>query len=206
MRNLVICSLLFILASMSGCDRTTGNLSSAASFTCTVVTPQNQDAEPSEGSPVVESGNFSLSSPEVIEGGMLPKEYTCDGNSSTLPLVWHGEPTGTACFALVMYTIPAPEECHWYWVLFDIPSNVHSLEKNSTKVGVLGNNSVNRRTEYAPPCSQGPGPKLYTFTLYALSAAAEFPVPASEVTRDVLLSAIRDITLARADLNVYYSR
>ena len=206
MRYLAICSLLFIIAAVSGCNRTTSNPSSTASFTSTIAIAQDQNADTSADSSIIESGNFSLSSPEVAEGGILPKEYTCDGNSSTLLLEWSDEPIGTKYFALVMYTIPSSEECHWYWVLDNIPSNVHHLEKNSTGIGVLGNNSVNGRTEYAPPCSKGPGPKLYTYTIYALSAAPEFSVPPEQVTRNALLSAIQDITLARADLNVYYSR
>jgi phosphatidylethanolamine-binding protein (PEBP) family uncharacterized protein len=137
---------------------------------------------------------------------MLPVEYTCDGSSATLPLDWSGAPANTQRFALVMYTIPGPNESHWYWVLYDIPVNLSNLAKNATGVGTLGNNSVNGRTEYAPPCSKGPGAKLYTYTLYALSAPPEFYVPAAKVSRDVLLSAIKDRTIASASLNVYYSR
>ena len=37
-------------------------------------------------------------------------------------------------------------------------------------VGTVGSNSVNDRTEYAPPHSKGPGAKTYILTVYALSA------------------------------------
>jgi phosphatidylethanolamine-binding protein (PEBP) family uncharacterized protein len=149
---------------------------------------------------------FILSSPEAVEGGMLPKEFTCDGSSSTLPLEWKGVPVGTKSLAVVMHTIPGPNESHWYWVLYNIPSDVRTLVKNVIGVGILGNNSVNKKTEYAPPCSKGPGPKLYTYTIYALSAPPQFDVPASQVSRDVLLSAIKERILGTAELNVYYSR
>jgi phosphatidylethanolamine-binding protein (PEBP) family uncharacterized protein len=149
---------------------------------------------------------FVLNSPEVAEGGQLPIDYTCDGSSSTLPLHWNGEPTNTRSFALVMYTIPGPTEIHWYWVLYNIPLNVHSLVKNVSGVGTLGNNSVNGKTEYSPPCSKGPGAKKYTYTIYALSDLPQFEVSAVNVNREVLLSAIKDMTLTSADLNVYYSR
>jgi|WetSurMetagenome_2_1015567.scaffolds.fasta_scaffold25422_2 phosphatidylethanolamine-binding protein (PEBP) family uncharacterized protein len=152
------------------------------------------------------NSEFILNSPEVSEGGQLPKDYTCDGNSSTLPLKWTGEPAGTKSFALVMYTIPSPTEIHWYWVLYNIPSSIHELVKNVSGIGMLGNNSVNGKTEYSPPCSKGPGAKQYTYTIYALSDLPQFGVPAGKVNRDILLSAIKDITLASAELNVYYSR
>jgi phosphatidylethanolamine-binding protein (PEBP) family uncharacterized protein len=162
-------------------------------------------AQPSDNSTVAAT-TLILRSPEAVDGGTLPVHCSCDGDSSTLPLEWSGEPAGTKCFALVMYTIPSPGESHWYWVLYDIPAGVHSLASNMTGGGTLGTNSVNRRTEYAPPCSQGPGAKLYTMTLYALSEASVFSVPASNVSRDVLLSAIQDRTLASASMNLHYAR
>jgi phosphatidylethanolamine-binding protein (PEBP) family uncharacterized protein len=160
---------------------------------------------PSSPSPV-ENIEFVLSSPEVIEGGNLPKDYTCDGPSSILPLEWSGVPANTRSLALIMFTIPNPNESHWYWVLYNIPPDVRNLAKNVSGVGTLGNNSVNGRTEYSPPCSKGPGAKLYTFAIYALSAQPQFTVPPGKVSMDVLLSAIKDITLGTTELNVYYSR
>ncbi len=152
------------------------------------------------------TSDFVLSSPAVVEGGALPAEYTCDGDSTTLPLTWNGAPTGTKSFAVIMHHIPRSEDAHWYWVVYNIPANVTSLSKNSTGIGTLGNNSVNGRTEYAPPCSKGPGPKLYTYTVYALSAQPQLSVSASQVSREVLLEVIQDITLAHAKLNVAYTR
>jgi phosphatidylethanolamine-binding protein (PEBP) family uncharacterized protein len=152
------------------------------------------------------SSGFVLTSPDVVEGGALPTEYTCDGASATLALTWSSAPEETAGYAVIMHHIASPEDIHWYWVLYDIPVDVTSLPKNITRIGTLGNNSVNGDTAYAPPCSKGPGEKVYTYTVYALSAQPLLSVPASEVTRTVLLEAIRDITLASAELNVTYTR
>ena len=55
-------------------------------------------------------------------------------------------------------------------------------------------------------CSSGPGPKQYTFTVYALSAAPEFPVPAAEVSGPVLTEAIAGLTLAWGSLTASYTR
>jgi formylglycine-generating enzyme required for sulfatase activity/phosphatidylethanolamine-binding protein (PEBP) family uncharacterized protein len=157
--------------------------------------------------PAAESkSGFVLRSPEVTDGGTLPRDYTGDGTSSTLPLEWSGAPQGTRSFALIMHHIPAPGESKWYWILYNIPPTVTSLPKNVKGVGTLGNNSVNRRTEYAPPHSKGPGPKNYIYTVYALSAPVQLSVPPSEVNRDVLLAAMKDVTLASAELHVVYTR
>ena len=156
--------------------------------------------------PTVQSINFVLRSSEVVDGGALPRDYTCDGSSATLPLEWSGAPTGAKGFAVVMHHIPPEVTAHWYWIVYNIPPNITSLPKDVKGIGTLGNNSVNGKTEYTPPCSKGPGTKIYTYTVYALSAEPHFTVPASKVNRDVLLAAIKDRTLASAQLNVTYSR
>ncbi len=46
---------------------------------------------------------FELTSSEIEGDQLLPTEYTCDGESSTLPLSWRGMPEGTKCFALIMH-------------------------------------------------------------------------------------------------------
>jgi phosphatidylethanolamine-binding protein (PEBP) family uncharacterized protein len=149
---------------------------------------------------------FVLTSPEAAENGMLPAEYTCDGAAATLPLSWSGAPAGTQGFAVIMHHVASPQDIHWYWVLYDIPANVTQLPKNVTGIGTLGTNSVNGKTAYTPPCSKGPGPKAYTYTVYALSAPAQLSMPATQVDRATLLAFIRNITLASAELHVTYSR
>jgi phosphatidylethanolamine-binding protein (PEBP) family uncharacterized protein len=165
-----------------------------------------QTAIPEEVDQGVNSSGFTLTSPDVIEGGTLPAEYTCDGASSTQALSWSGAPTGTRGYAVLMQHIASPGDIHWYWIVYDIPAAVTSLPRNSQGIGILGTNSVNSRTEYTPPCSKGPGPKVYTYTVYALSASPQFSVPASEVNREVFLEAVQDIALASAELHVTYTR
>ncbi len=147
---------------------------------------------------------FRLTSPDIDASGVLPRAYTCDGESSTLPLAWSNAPAGTVSYAVVMHHIPGPGDVHWYWVLYNIPADVTALAANSTGVGTLGTNSVNDRNEYAPPCSKGPGPKTYTYTVYALSAMPQ--LPSSGVDRATFLAAADAITLASATLDVVYSR
>lgn len=148
---------------------------------------------------------FILRSPAVDDGGQLPVDYTGDGTSSTLPLEWSGAPAGTKSLALIMHHI-APDKAKWYWIIYNIPAQTRRLPKNVKGVGVLGNNSVNGRQEYAPPHSKGPGPKKYIYTLYALSAKPMIGVKPGEVNREVLLSAMKGRILGRAELSVFYER
>ncbi len=152
------------------------------------------------------NSGFVLRSPDVVEGGTLPTEYTGDGAAATLPLQWSGAPDETRSFAVIMHHVDPDNVAKWYWVLYDIPANTSGLPKNVTGIGTLGSNSVDRRVGYAPPHSKGPGTKKYTYTIYALSDSPQVTVPPSEVTRDVLLSAMENSILASAELNVLYTR
>jgi phosphatidylethanolamine-binding protein (PEBP) family uncharacterized protein len=107
---------------------------------------------------------------------------------------------------VVMHHIAPDNEIKWYWILYNIPATVHELARNTTGIGTLGNNSVNGQVGYEPPCSQGPGPKTYILTVYALSAPVEISVPPEQVTREVILAAMADRTLGSAQLPVTYSR
>ncbi len=170
-------------------------------------TAASSSASTSASTPSVNAtATFTLRSPAVADGGQLPKEYTGDGESATLPLEWSGLPAATRSLAVIMHHIDPEGITKWYWILYNIPADVQSLPKNVTGVGKLGNNSINGRTEYAPPHSKGPGPKTYIYTVYALSAPVKLNVEPSAVSRAVLLDAIKDCTLATAELHVVYTR
>jgi Raf kinase inhibitor-like YbhB/YbcL family protein len=149
--------------------------------------------------------SFVLSS-SAVTGDTLPVDYTCDGEGVSPPLAWSGAPAGTQSYAVIMHHVDPEGVIKWYWVLYDIPASVTSLPRGVTGVGTFGNNGVNGDTAYAPPCSQGPGAKNYVLTVYALSAAPEITVDPSAVSREVLLAAMSDRTLATAQMSVVHTR
>lgn len=153
----------------------------------------------------VRAGAFVLRSPAVKDDGALPREFTGDGDSVSPPLEWSGAPAGTRSFAVIMHH-QAPDRLKWYWVLYNIPPEVTGLPKNVQGIGTAGNNSVNNLGGYAPPHSKGPGAKTYVLTVYALASPVTPSVPPAEVGRDVLLAAMKDKILARAELSVTYDR
>ncbi len=155
--------------------------------------------------PSPRSGSFVLRSSAIKDDGVLPKEFTGDGDSLSPPLEWTGAPAGTKSYALIMHH-NAPDMVKWYWVLYNIPADVKSLPKNAKGIGTEGGNSVNKCGGYAPPHSKGPGAKTYILTVYALSAPPQINGPTSEVSREVLLAAMKDKILASAELSVTYTR
>lgn len=158
-----------------------------------------------EAAPKAAASGFALSSVDVTDG-RLTVECTCDGKSRAPALSWDKPPQGTKAFAIVMHHITKDNDTHVYMVVANIPTATRELKGGDTKVGTWGQNTVNRKNAYAPPCSQGPGDKTYTITLYALSAEAKLPAANTPLTRDALLTAIKDITISTTTLEVKYAR
>jgi len=141
--------------------------------------------------------------------GNFPKVFTCDSSGFSPGLQWSNAPTGTNSYAITMHHFPPTyptEDKHVYIVLYNIPSTVTSLPDNSKSIGSFGINTVDKKNTYTPPCSQGPGAKVYILTLYALSAAPTVSVSSSQVTMDVLLAGIRNKILDSTIMTVTYTR
>ena len=148
---------------------------------------------------------FVLTSAAFLDKATLPATYTCDGAGTSPPLAWSGVPKGTQELALVMSTM-ARDGKKWNWVLYRIPTTTRELATGETKVGTFGITSDGPNLAYSPPCSQGPGAKEYTFTLFALGAAASVPAQPSQVTGAALEEAASKALLASTSLTVSYTR
>ncbi|MFM7809363.1 MAG: YHYH protein, partial [Planctomycetota bacterium] len=136
--------------------------------------------------------------------GLLDAKYTCDGGSLSPPFEWSDLPKGTKSLALVMHHIAPGNDTHVYIVNWGIPASTKSIAAGQ-RLGAWGTNTVNGRPEYAPPCSKGPGIKVYVATLYALSAEPKL-ASGGKVTRADLLAAIKDTTLGSAAIDLKYAR
>jgi phosphatidylethanolamine-binding protein (PEBP) family uncharacterized protein len=142
----------------------------------------------------------------VGANGLLDAKFTCDGESLSPPFQWSDLPAGTKSLALTMHHIPRPgAEEHVYIVTWNIPATTKSIDAGQKNVGAWGVNTVNGRAQYAPPCSKGPGEKIYVVTLYALSGEPKLPT-SGKVTRSDLLASIKDITLGSSAIDLRYAR
>jgi len=160
-------------------------------------TPTNAPANASSG--------FTLTSSGVNAQGLLDGKYTCDGESISPPFAWSNLPAGTKSLALTIHHITPDDEERVYLVLSGIPAETKALEAAQKTIGRFGANSVNRRAEYAPPCSQGRGEKTYIATLFALSKAPAIEAGATP-TRAALLEAMKGITIGTTQLELRYAR
>jgi phosphatidylethanolamine-binding protein (PEBP) family uncharacterized protein len=141
-----------------------------------------------------------------LNNGLYPKLYTCDSLGISPGLQWSNAPSTTTNYAITMYTIPPTGDKHVYIVLYNIPSSTTSIPDNSKSIGIFGINTVDGKTTYTPPCSQGPGAKIYVLTLYALNAPPSITVPNTQVTMDILLAGIKNKIVDSAVMSVSYTR
>jgi phosphatidylethanolamine-binding protein (PEBP) family uncharacterized protein len=105
-----------------------------------------------------------------------------------------------------MHTIPPTGDKHVYFVLYNIPATTSSLPDNSKSIGIFGINTVDGKTTYTPPCSQGPGAKTYIITLYALNGSPTITVPNNQVTMDILSAGMKNKIVDSAVMSVTYTK
>jgi phosphatidylethanolamine-binding protein (PEBP) family uncharacterized protein len=157
------------------------------------------------------SSKLNITSLDVSSSGELSKANTCDGTGKSPEIAWSGAPKSTKSYVITMDTIPGPLRPgetqiskHFYLTVFNIPNTSNSISSGSTTVGTIGRNFKDDKPGYTPPCSQGPGAKTYTITVYALSS--ELSIAAQDATEDALIKAMAGKVLASGELSVTYSR
>lgn len=111
--------------------------------------------------------SFRITSPAFMDGGRIPRKYTCDGDNVAPPLEWSGVPDGSRSVAIICEDPDAPAGAFTHWVVYDIPVGKHRLYEGSS----LGHAGVNDfgNTGFGGPCP----PKQdhahhYHFRVYAL--------------------------------------
>ena len=170
-----------------------------------VTTATTSITNPTSNTPVI-ANQLKFNGNGFTNNGIYPKLYTCDSLGISPGVQWSNAPSTTTSYALTMYTIPPTGDKHVYIVLYNIPATTSSIPDNSKSIGVFGINTVDGKTTYTPPCSQGPGAKIYVLTLYALNAPPTISVPNTQVTMDILLAGMKNKIVDSAVMSVTYTR
>lgn len=150
---------------------------------------------------------MKLSSSAFVEGGLIPKTYTCDGVDISPPLSWSDVPAGAKSLALICDDPDAPVGTWVHWVAFNLPPTVTGLpeglraEKQLPAGGVQGTNSW-KRVGYGGPCPPS-GVHRYFFKLYALDTTLSL---GNQATAKELLAAMKGHVLAEAETMGRYKR
>ena len=67
---------------------------------------------------------FLLTSTAVVDGGTIPRRYTCDGEDRSPPLLWSAPPAGTGSLALVLDDLDAPGGRFIHWLAWDMTPDI----------------------------------------------------------------------------------
>jgi Raf kinase inhibitor-like YbhB/YbcL family protein len=151
---------------------------------------------------------MQVTSPAFNEGGMIPRQYTCDGANVSPPLSWSGFPAGTKWIALICDDPDAPNGTWVHWVLYDWPLGGEQailgsppgqkVIERGAKQGVNDFGKIG----YGGPCPPS-GTHRYYFKLYALDKKTDLPPGA---TKQQVLKAMEGHILAQGQLMGRYSR
>jgi Raf kinase inhibitor-like YbhB/YbcL family protein len=164
----------------------------------------NQNA----ATPAEPSGKFTLSSAAFESGGVIPRQFSCEGSDISPALKWNDPPVGTESFALIVDDPDAPAGTWVHWVLYNLPATARELPEAMAKDAELpggachGRNDF-RRLGYGGPCPP-PGPAHhYHFKLYALDRKLDLKPGA---TKAEVEEAMAGHILAKAELIGLYRR
>ncbi len=150
---------------------------------------------------------IQVTSTAFEEGGMIPKQHTCDGKDISPPLAWTSIPEGTKSLALICDDPDAPVGTWVHWVLFNLPADVKELPENVPPKKTLDNDAKQgkndfRKIGYGGPCPPG-GTHRYYFKLYALDTVLDAK---ADMTKKELLKAMEGHILAEGQLMGRYKR
>jgi Raf kinase inhibitor-like YbhB/YbcL family protein len=165
----------------------------------------SQTPDRPKGAPAV---TFALRSPDFANGANLARAFTCDGENRSPALEWSNPPAGTKAFALIADDPDAPSRTWVHWVIYNIPSRVHSLSAGVEKKDQLADGSRQgrndfRKTGYDGPCPPPGKAHRYFFKLYALSSDLTL---APGATKTELEQAMGTSVLAQAEWMGRYQR
>jgi len=108
--------------------------------------------------------DLRVTSPAFTNNGLIPREYTCDGNDVNPPISIEGIPEGTKSIVLIVDDPDAPRGTWDHWIVWNILPG-QKIEEKSVP-GIEGFNDFGRRS-YGGPCPPS-GTHRYFFKVYAL--------------------------------------
>jgi len=152
--------------------------------------------------------DLKLTSEVFDPDGMIPAQYTCEGDDMSPPLNWQGVPDEAQSLVMICDDPDAPNGTWTHWLLYNVPLSRQSLPEGVPTDPELPWGGMQGRNDsgalgYGGPCPP-PGPAHhYYFRLYALDEAPDLSPGA---TRQQVLDAIQDHILEKTELIGRYAR
>lgn len=124
---------------------------------------------------------LSIESEAFDNGGAIPRQFTCEGQDVSPPLVWLGVPADARSLVLIVDDPDAPDprapKMTWvHWVLYNLPAETTGLAQGvapqDLPAGAGEGLNDWKRTGYGGPCPPI-GRHRYFHKLYALDTRLE---------------------------------
>jgi Raf kinase inhibitor-like YbhB/YbcL family protein len=144
---------------------------------------------------------FTLSSDDVIDGGVLPDKFTCNGQGTSPNLRWAAAPAGQQ-LALVVRDRDAAG--YVQWIVTGIGPTLTGFGPSAVPEGATEQVNSQGAIGYLAPCPpKGAGRHVYDFVLHALATPVSIDptMPAADVAK-----AIETASTAQARLSVSVAR
>ena len=150
---------------------------------------------------------INVGSTVFTEGGMIPRQYTCDGEDISPPLSWSGIPKGTKSIAIIADDPDAPGGTWVHWLVYNLPPDLKGLPENVPAQKALADGGIQgmtdfRRIGYGGPCPPS-GTHRYFFKVYAIDTMLNLDPGA--IKKRLLLS-MEGHLLAEGELMGKYKR
>ncbi|MFI5324227.1 MAG: YbhB/YbcL family Raf kinase inhibitor-like protein [Thermodesulfobacteriota bacterium] len=142
-----------------------------------------------------------LTSLDFEDGGVIPREMTCDGKDVSPELMIEGVPEGTKSLALIMDDLDTPRGTFVHWLAWNIPADTTRIEHGKEPKGTQGTIGFGGKG-YRGPCPPS-GTHRYFFKLYALDKEIELKEGSRKVS---LEEAMEGHILEKAELMGTYQR
>jgi Raf kinase inhibitor-like YbhB/YbcL family protein len=165
----------------------------------------------SSGGPSLNSSNevgtklLAVASPDLRNGGTIPKQFTCDGSGTRPALSWAGVPTKAVEVAILVGDPDAPGGTFVHWTVWGMkPTPRGNVGSTSLPAGAVQGANSSRRTGWTPPCPpRGAKPHRYVFGVYALRKRIAFAAGADPAR---VVPAVRAVAIASGSLTARYGR
>jgi len=145
---------------------------------------------------------LQITSPAFQNNDFIPRQYTCDGEDISPPLVIENVPKETQSIALICDDPDASIGTWVHWVVWNIDPTTKEIAENAVPQGAVEGMNDFRRHSYGGPCPPS-GTHRYFFKIYALDTMLDIS-PNSQ--KSALEKAMKGHVLAEGQLIGLYKR
>ena len=162
---------------------------------------------PSEETGTAEIGTtpLAVASPNMQNGGVIPKQFTCDGAGTRPSLSWAGVPAKAMEVAILVGDPDAPGGTFVHWTMWGLqPTSRGQIGSGALPAGAIQGANSARRVGWTPPCPpKGDKPHHYIFGVYALRKRLGFKAGEDPAR---VVPAVRAAAIASGSLTASYGR